>query len=123
MGVSGRAMIEALIAGEHDPHVLAALAKGRLRVKHVALVEALTGRFDDHHGELARILLDQIDALSAQITTLTARIDEAISAIPAAQAPDLGTGSDGAPPDPATVPLSAVARLDESPASGCVPPR
>jgi len=51
MGVSGRAMIEALIAGERDPHVLAALAKGRMRVKHAALVEALTGQFDDHHAE------------------------------------------------------------------------
>ena len=50
MGVSGRAMIEALIAGERDPHVLAGLAKGRLRVKHARLVKALTGRFDDHHA-------------------------------------------------------------------------
>jgi transposase len=47
-----------------------------MRPKHAALVEALTGRFDDHHGELARILLDQIDALSGQIAALTIRIDE-----------------------------------------------
>jgi transposase len=47
MGVSGRAMLEALIAGERDPYVLAALAKGLLRKKHDPLVEALTGRFDD----------------------------------------------------------------------------
>jgi len=113
MGVSGRAMIEALIAGERDPQVLAALAKGRMRVKHAALVEALTGRFDDHHAELARILLDQIDALGAQIEALTGRIDAAISAIPAAQAPAPGTGPDGGPPDAATAPLCAVARLDE----------
>ena len=92
MGVSGRAMIEALIAGERDPQVLAALAKGQLRVKHGALVEALTGQFDDHHAELARILLDQIDALSAQITALTGRITEAISAIPAAQARTVQSG-------------------------------
>ena len=58
MGVSGRAMIEALIAGERDPQVLAELARGRMRVKHAALVEALTGRFDAHHAELARMLLD-----------------------------------------------------------------
>src|SRR5262245_37305610 len=67
LGVSGRAMLEALIAGERDPKVLAELARGRLRVKRAALVEALTGRFDDHHAELARLLLDQIDALSAKI--------------------------------------------------------
>ena len=84
-GVSGRAMLEALIAGQRDPRVLAELARGRLRVKHAALVQALTGRFDDHHAELARMLLDQIDALSGQIDQLTSRIEETIAAIPAAQ--------------------------------------
>ena len=113
LGVSGRAMIEALIAGERDPQVLAAMAKGKLKVKHAALVEALTGRFDDHHAELARILLDQVDALTVQIETLTARTDQAISAIPAAQAPAPGAGPDGGAPDEATTPLGAVARLDE----------
>jgi transposase len=47
LGVSGRAMIEALIATERDPRVLADLATGRLRVKHAALIDSLTGRFDD----------------------------------------------------------------------------
>jgi hypothetical protein len=51
-------MLEALIAGRRDPKVLAELAKGRLRGKRAALVQALTGRFDDHHAELARMLLD-----------------------------------------------------------------
>jgi transposase len=85
-GVSGRAMIQALIAGQRDPHVLADLARGRLRVKHAALVQALTGRFDDHHGELALagILLDQIDTLTTRIDQLTARIDALIAALPAA---------------------------------------
>jgi transposase len=76
MGVSGRAMIEALIAAERDPRVLADLAKGRLRVKHAALIDALTGRFDDHQAELAALLLEQIDALSAQIEHLDARIEQ-----------------------------------------------
>jgi transposase len=115
LGVSGRAMIEALIAGERDPHVLAGLARGRMRVKQAALVEALTGRFDAHHAELARMLLDQIDALSAKIEQLTLRIEQLIAQIPAAQAavvdpprrPSGGTGADAA------APLSAVARLDE----------
>jgi transposase len=111
MGVSGRAMIEALIAGERDPYVLAPLAKGVLRKKHDRLVEALTGRFDDHHAELARMLLDQIDGLSAKIDTLTLRIDRLIAEIPAARTPDPDRG--GQPPDPTSAPLPAVARLDE----------
>ena len=48
--LSVRDMLEALIAGERDPRRLAGLARGRMRVKHGALVEALTGRFDDHHA-------------------------------------------------------------------------
>lgn len=112
MGVSGRAMIERLIAGERDPQVLAELARGRLRVKRAALVRALTGRFDDHHAELARLLLDQIDAVSANIDTLTHRIEQLIAEIPAAQAPS-SPNSAGQPPDALSAPLSAVERLDE----------
>src|ERR1700680_2377129 len=81
-GVSGRAMIEALIAGERDPRVLAEMARGRMKAKDAALIEALPGRFDDHHGELARMLLDEIDALSDKIDRLTARSDELVAAIP-----------------------------------------
>ncbi|MHB8696248.1 MAG: IS110 family RNA-guided transposase [Solirubrobacteraceae bacterium] len=113
LGVSGRAMLEALIAGERDPQTLAELARGRMRAKHAALVEALTGRFDDHHAELARLLLDQIDALSAKIEALTLRIDELIAQIPAAQAAAADNDGDSDNGDPATVPLPAVARLDE----------
>ncbi|MGH9258280.1 MAG: IS110 family transposase [Acidimicrobiales bacterium] len=91
-GVSGRAMLEALIAGERNPRTLAELARGRLRVKHAALVEALTGQFSDHHAWLARMLLDQIDGLSGQIDQLTSRIDQAIAAIPAANPPADGPG-------------------------------
>jgi transposase len=112
MGVSGRAMLEALIAGERDPYVLAALAKGLLRKKHDPLVEALTGRFDDHHAELARLLLDQIDALSAQIEMLTLRTEQLIAEIPAARAPS-HPDPGGDRPDAVSVPLSAVERLDE----------
>lgn len=115
LGVSGRAMLEALIAGERDPEALAMLARGRLRAKRAALVEALTGRFDEHHAELARLLLDQIDALSAKIEALTGRIDELIAQIPAAGAPPAGDsgGGDRSGDDPATAPLPVVARLDE----------
>src|SRR4029077_15767509 len=72
--LSARDMIEALIAGERDPRRLAELARGRMKTKRPALIKALDGRFNDHHAELARMLLDQIDSLTAQINTLTARI-------------------------------------------------
>ena len=52
------------------------------------MVEALIGRFDDTTSTMARMLLDQIDALSGQITKLTTRIEELIAAIPAAQRVD-----------------------------------
>ena len=96
-GVSGRAMIEALIAGQRDPTRLAELARGRLRVKHAALVQALTGRFDDHHAKLARMLLGQIDALSGHIDQLTALIEQTIAAIPAAKSPAPASGPGGGP--------------------------
>ena len=113
---SVRDMIEALIAGQRSPRALADLARGRMRAKRAALIEALTGRFDQHHAELAQMLLDQIDALSAQIGTLTGRIDELTSAIPAARGvnadgttgPAAGTG-----PDAAVRP--AAMRLDDIP--------
>ena len=129
-GVSGRAMIEALIAGERDPRRLAGLAKGRLRVKHAALVQALTGRFDERHAELARMLLDQIDGLTAQIDRLTARIGDLLAAIPAAGIPKENGGDDsqgqprepGTPADPThpagAEPLAALDRLDEIPGLG-----
>lgn len=54
VGASGRAMLEALIAGADDPAVLADLSQRRLRDKIPQLVDALTGRFTAHHGLLAR---------------------------------------------------------------------
>ncbi|HEV8455480.1 MAG TPA: hypothetical protein VGQ24_11335 [Gemmatimonadales bacterium] len=72
--------------------MLAGLARARMKAKHAALVEALTGRFDEHHAELARKLLDQIDGLTTQIEMLTARIDQLIAAVPAAAAPTAPTG-------------------------------
>jgi transposase len=111
---SVRDMLEALIGGERNPEVLASLARGRMRSKHDRLVQALTGKFDDHHAELARMLLDQIDALSAQIGKLTTRIEELIAAIPAAQGvnADGTTGPAAGEGEDAPV-LPAVDRLDE----------
>jgi transposase len=113
---SVRDMIEALIAGERSPRALADLARGRMRAKRAALIEALTGRFDDHHAELAQMLLDQIDALSAQIGTLTGRIEELIGAMPAARGVSAdGTTGPGAGTGPDAAVLPAAARLDEIP--------
>jgi transposase len=100
--VSTRDMIDALIRGHRDPEVLADLARGAMRRKRPALVQALTGAFDDHHAELAAILLGQIDALTPQIEHLTARIDQLIAQLP----PTTGPGPDAGPPstDTATPP-------------------
>jgi transposase len=78
-GKSGRDMLDALIAGQRDPHVLAELARGSMRGKKSVLQEALTGHFRDHHGYLLTMMLQRIDALTAQIDALTGRIDEAIA--------------------------------------------
>ena len=74
-GVSGRAMLAALIAGERDPALLADLAKRRMRSKIPELIEALTGRFGAHHEFLARLHLNLIDQHTAAIDELTARIE------------------------------------------------
>jgi transposase len=79
MGVSGRAMLEALIRGEADPQVLADLAKRKLRNKIPELTEALTGRFREHHAFLTRLHLDQYDQLTTMIEQLTGRIEEAMA--------------------------------------------
>lgn len=73
-GVSGRRMMEALIAGERDPDVLAGLGDGRLKATKPELAEALTGRFSEHHGFLAKVHLDLIDSYANRIVELTARI-------------------------------------------------
>jgi transposase len=78
LGVSGRAMLEALIAGDRDPARMADLAKRRLRSKIPELTEALAGRFSAHHAFLARVHLDLIDQHTAAIGQLTERIEAAM---------------------------------------------
>src|SRR5690349_4974876 len=80
---SAKDMVKAMIAGQRDPRTLAALARTRMKARHDELVEALDGMFDDHHGELARMLLDQIAFLDERATQLTARITTALAAMPA----------------------------------------
>ncbi len=86
LGVSGRAMLAALIAGERDPEVLAELAKGVLRKKIPELREALRGRFRDHHALLIRLCLDHAAHLEAAIAELDERVDAVMA--PFAEARD-----------------------------------
>ena len=72
---SGREMIDALIAGQRDPAVLAEMAKGRMRSKIPELQDALAGRFNAHHGLLCAAMLARIDQADATINTLTAQIE------------------------------------------------
>jgi transposase len=83
-GVSGRAMLEALLAGERDPLVLARLARGSMRGKVRSLEHAFVGSFTDHHTFLLRHMLTRVDALTRDIAELDTRIEEQIA--PFAQA-------------------------------------
>ena len=79
MGVSGRAMMRALIEGQADPEALAALAKGKLRNKLPELRKALTARFTGHHAFLLERMLAHIEELEDDIEALSARIEEEIA--------------------------------------------
>jgi transposase len=94
-GVSGREMMAALISGQRDPKVLAAMARGRMRAKRPQLEEAFTGYFTDHHRLLLTKMLARIDALSADIAELEMVIGDMIAPF-----------------------ADAVARLDEIPGIG-----
>jgi len=74
-GVSGQAMMAALVAGERSPKALAQLARTSLRRKIPALEEAFTGHFTDHHAFLLAKMLTRIDALDADIAELDTRIE------------------------------------------------
>jgi len=76
LGVSGRAMIEAIIEGQEDSTVLAELAQRRLRGKIPELRRALEGKVTDHHRFLLRELLEQIDYVEGKIAALSARIEQ-----------------------------------------------
>jgi len=78
--MSGRAMVEALIAGERDPGALAELAKGKLRARRAELAEVMPASWSAHHAAVARQILSHIDFLDASITTLTEEIAARIDA-------------------------------------------
>jgi transposase len=96
LGKSGRAMIEALIAGERDPGRLADLALGRLRRKTEELQMACDGRFTAAHAQMCRLHLDAYDHLTAQIAQLDTLVAEAaapFAALIARWSPSPGSGS------------------------------
>lgn len=114
---SARAMIEAMIAGERDPEVLAEMAMARMRGKIPDLARAFTGmRFGEQHAFAAASLLRGIDFLDAEITALEQQVTAHLATIPAAwgidadgvTGPDAGLGTDAAG-------LPAAVRLDEIP--------
>ena len=74
---TARAILAALVGGQHDPQILAGLAQGRLKDRQDELAEALTGRFRrEHHGLLLAHILAHMDFLDGQIAELDARIEE-----------------------------------------------
>jgi transposase len=79
LGVSGRAMLDALLAGGTDPEALAELAKGRLRAKLPALKEALRGHFRAHHALLVSEILAHVDYLEEAIERLSGEIARVIA--------------------------------------------
>jgi len=78
-GVSGRAMLAALVAGERDPKVLAQLARARLRAKLGPLAEAFSGFFTDQHAFLLGKMLARVDQLDADLAELDAKLQELIA--------------------------------------------
>jgi transposase len=79
LGVSGRAMLDALTSGTTDPEILAELARGKLRSKIPALKEALEGRFSAHHGLMVGRMLAHIDYLDESIAELSIEIERVIA--------------------------------------------
>jgi transposase len=85
-GVSERAMMGALIAGERDPKVLAQLARARMRAKIGLLEEAFNGHFDNHHAFLLTTMLGRIDAIDADIAAVDAQIEAQLAPFASAAA-------------------------------------
>lgn len=81
LGKSGRAMLEALIAGETDPERLADLAQGTARKKRASLIESLRGRVTPHHRGLLRLHLQLVDALQAALREIDASLGKALAPI------------------------------------------
>ena len=81
LGRSGRAMLNAIVAGETDPAMLAALAQGSARNKNAELREALRGRVAEHHRTMLRLHLQVVDALQHTLAELDAAVGKALAPI------------------------------------------
>jgi transposase len=112
LGVSGRAMLERIVAGETDAQTLADQARGRMRSKRPQLREALDGRVRPHHRLLLKTHLQLIDSLDAATTMLTDQIEERMR--PFAEIRDRLDAIPGIGPGAATVYLSEMG-ADASP--------
>jgi transposase len=84
LGATGRAILQALIDGETDPHRLADLSKGRLKASRGQLVEVLHGRVTAHHRFMLKLHLTQIEAIEQAVTDLEAHIEETLAPFHAA---------------------------------------
>ena len=96
MGVSGRAILAALVEGRADPATMAELAKGRMRSKILLLEQALTGLVRDHHRQLLALQLAHIDFLDDQIDTLSLEITARLTVLSASDPPAPPTDTAGA---------------------------
>jgi transposase len=121
MGVSGRAILAALLAGRADPATMAELAKGRMRTKIPLLEQALTGLMRDHHRRLLALQLAHVDFLDEQIDTLSVDITHSLmTLVPGASPTPIAEQAHGNPgaQDTSSEPLSfarAVSILDTIP--------
>lgn len=86
MGVSGRLMLQKLIAGESNPEELASLAKGRLKQKKASLTDSLQGHVTEHHRFMLRVQMEQVRVLESEIEQLSERIALVMAAADAAKA-------------------------------------
>ena len=78
LGMSGCALLHALVAGETNPKRLADLTRGRLKTSRAQMVDALTGRVTDHHRFLINLHLTHIESIETAVRTLEARIEETL---------------------------------------------
>ncbi len=85
-GMSGRAMMAALIAGQRDPKLLAQMARSTLRRKISMLEDAFVGRFSDHHAFLLAKMLSRIDAIEGDIADIDQQIEAQIAPFASAAA-------------------------------------
>jgi transposase len=113
-GVSARAMLEGIVAGEGDPTTLAELAHGRMRSKRAALEQALTGRVREHHRYLLAQHLLHLDFLDEQIADLDQQIARMLAPEPPTEEPPADSAGTGLLPDGATEGAGAGSVMDWS---------